>query len=221
MFNIKPTTLDQWKWNEEEKKLENPKFGFIQLVDVCDGDKALYQQPVWSEVRGVVNVIVSDEGRIAFVEQERHAIMPLEVYIATWEVAPPLFVRTVITRTKKAVLMGIVGHELPQGFTNALLGEVEEETRYRAGEIIFQTNINANTSLFATSPLVMVTRATKIPADTPPDPTEKIRRVVWLSPEEVREVQTLCSFTHSALRLFRLWAMKQEDEFLRNIGQRL
>lgn len=211
MFNIKPTTLDQWKWDETEKKLENPKFGFIQLVDVCDGDKVLYQQPIWSEIRGEVNVIVNDEGQIAFVEQERHAVIQPDSYLDEWQEAPDIF----------KAKTGVVQLELPRGFTKTLLGEVEEETRYRAGEIIYQTNGNPNSSVFATSPFVMVTKATKIPADAPPDPTEKIRQVVWLSPEEICETETLCDFTEANLRRFRKWALKQEDEFLQNIGQRL
>ncbi|MAG44598.1 hypothetical protein CL633_01785 [bacterium] len=210
MLNIKPTTLDQWQWDEEEKKLENPKFGYIQLVDVCEGDKVLFQQPIWPEGRGEVNVIVSDESKIAFVEQQRHGVIQPASYLTEWKEAPDIF---------KAET-GVIQLELPRGFTQALLGEVEEETRYRAGKIVYQTNINANTSLFATSPFVMVTRATKIPTDTPPDPMEKIRQVVWLSPEEINKVQTLCSFTHSALRLFRLWALKQEG-LIRQIGERL
>lgn len=213
MLNIKKTLLTprQWTWNPEKDRLENPKFGYIQVVDVCDGEKRLYQQPIWSEARGEVNVIVNDEGEIAFVEQERHAVILPQLYAGKWKEAPEILQYDT----------GATELELPRGFANALLAEAEEETRYKAGEIVFQTHICANTSFFATSPFVVICRATKIPAEVPSDPNEKIRRVLWLSPKEVRKVETICSFTYSALWIFRLWALKQQNDFWRGIGEKL
>ncbi len=211
MLILRKSELNQWKMDLSEGTLENPRFGMIQLVDVCDGNKRLYQQPIWSETRGEVDVIVNDTGEIAFVEQERHAVIPPKLYENIWGAAPD----------RLSIKGGIIELELPRGFANVIMAEVEEETRYKGGEVLYTTHINPNTSLFATSPFLVVSLATKIPATAPSDPNEKIRRVVWLSPEETREVETLCAFTHAGLRIFRLWALKQDNSFWQDIGGRM
>jgi len=225
MMNIEriERELIGWGWNEEGHYLGNPGFGRIQLVAVCDDEgKEIYQQPVWLGQRGEVDVIVNDAQKIAFIEAIRHAVIPPAEYAERWNewqsskednrmlIPHPADLRT-----------GVVQLEIPRGFTNVALREAEEEVRYEVELTVCLGHLNMDTAFFGTSPLVYVCRASSIPSDVPPDPQEIIRRVVWLLPEEAREVETLCGVTFSTLFLFRRWAFKQEDDFWREIGERL
>jgi len=215
--------LRGWEWNEEEQYLGNPTIGRIQLVSVlCDNGKELYQQPVWLEQRGEVNIIVNDSQRIAFIEAVRHAVIPLNYYLDKWNDWRPLKGDTQMRIPNPTDLEpGVTQLEIPRGFTNVILREAEEEAGYKVEMITGLGNVNPNTAFFGTSPFVYLCKATTILSEVPPDPHEVIRKVVWLTPEEAREVETLCGFTFSSLFLFRRWALKQEDKFWRDMGKRL
>lgn len=218
MLKIAPIEggLTGWEWNEEARRLVNPRIGVIQLVSVRDEQgNELYQQPISSENRGEISIIVNDKAEMAFVEAERHAVLPLEAYVESWQEAP----NPLDHDSGTAII------ELPRGFANALLTEAEEESRYKQEFVAKLGNINANTALFATSPGIVVSRALTIPADRPPDPNERIRQVLWLTPEEVAKLAapdgTLCGFTLAGVfARFRWWARKvQKDSFWQDIAE--
>lgn len=214
MFSIKEIQKDQWTWNGATRTLENPKIGRITIYQVYkdDGTTPAYQQPVWTEVRGEINIVLDDQARIAFVEQNRHVIIPADLYKEEWtrETFDPLKYQ-----------MGVTQLELPRGLTKEILGEVREEVRFDPGEIEATFRVNGNTALFSTSPFVYVTKVTKRPSTVPVDPTEKITKVVWIEPYKVREISTLCGFTMSALWLFRNWCLGQQMGFWKQIGKAL
>ncbi len=216
MFVLKPIKGDtaQWQWDPERNALENPKFGRVQVMAVCDPvtGEVKYEAPIYVESRGEVNVVVNDEGKIAFVIQNRHAVIPVEYLNKTWWGSLPEIAE---------IKQGMTVVELPRGFADGVMQEAEEETGFKVNSVAQIGNVNSNTAVFGTSPIVAVGKATKIPSDIPPDPGEKILNVLWLTPKETRELDTICGFTDAVLRKFRLWTLKQEDLFWRDIGERM
>jgi len=216
MPTLKPIEGDteQWQWYPERNALENPKFGRIQVMAVCDPvtGEMKYEAPIYVESRGEVNVVVNDDGKIAFVVQNRHAVIPVEYLNKTWRGSLPEI---------PEIKQGVTVVELPRGFADGVMQEAEEETGFKVNPVAQIGNVNSNTAVFGTSPIVAVGKATKIPSDIPPDPGEKILNVLWLTPEETRELDTICGFTDAILRKFRLWTLKQEDRFWRDIGERM
>jgi len=212
-----------WGWNEEENYLGNPKFGRIQLVSVCDEEgKEIYQQPVWLEPKGEIDIIVNELQQIAFIEIVRHALIPPAEYTDKWNDWESLGDDNRMLIPHPADLRaGVSQLEIPRGLTNITLREAEEETGYKVEMVELLGRINLNTAHFGTSPFVYVCKALPVSSEVPPDPKEAIRKVVWLSPEETREVDTLCGISLAVIFLFRRWSLKQEDNFWREIGKRL
>jgi len=216
MFVLKPIegNTEQWRWNSKRNALENPKFGRIQVMAVCDPatGEIEYETPIYVESRGEINVTVNDDGKIAFVVRNRHAVIPTKYLNKIWWGSLPEIAE---------IKQGVTVVELPRGLTKGVMQEAEEEMGFKVDLVVQIGNVNSNTAIFGTSPIVTVGKATKIPSDIPPDPKEKILSVLWLTPEETREMDTICGFTNAVLRKFRLWALKQEDLFWRNIGERM
>lgn len=216
MFGIKPVKKDpkQWVWVPEENALVNKKYGRVQVVQVYDKETGenRYEGIVLIESAGEVDVVIDESGRFAFVEQDRHAVIPLEILNNIWDKGvPDIF----------AVDTGVSFIEVPRGFNNVVLREAEEETQ-RKVELIAQVgNITQNTANCATSPRLYLAMATKLPAEREQDPNEIIKRVIWKTPEEVRRFKTTCAFTNSALRQTRQFLLESEDPFLKDIGERM
>jgi len=218
--------LKGWLWDPKEKCLVNPAIGRIQMVSVVDDNGVeRYQQPVWLEQRGEIDVIVDERGCIAFVETVRHAVLrPFSEL--EWKKWKP-------TKENPGALIphpvdlapGVTQLEIPRGFTEAVLREAEEEVQRKVYFAAQLGNLNMNTAFMGTSPFVYLCYATPRQSDIPPDPNETIKKVVWLTPEETRNVETLCATTCAALYLFRRWALQHPEDrfnvFLKNVGAQL
>lgn len=216
-FTLRKPVIEeyQWLWNADTLRLYNPAFGTIQLFDVYAGDARKWRQPGWAEARGEINIVANAEGKIAFNMQERPLVLDPALYAETWAQGVPDY----FDFAEEA--RGVAEWELVRGFTKKVLGEVAEEARYLPRPVESSWHVNANTALFITSPFVKVCRALPAPSCVSPDEKENILFVQWLSPEEIRGVETLCGLTKAALWDFRLWAQKQADEFWQEIGKRL
>lgn len=216
-------SLRRWFWDEKKLRLTNPNLGNIQLVSVCDNQgKELYQQPVFVEQRAEIDVIVNPEKQIAFVEICRPVVVPPNNYIDDWPRWKPS------ERNPSAMIphpvdlgAGVTQLELPGGYTNDRLREGEEEIGCMIQFVSSLESLCPSTAFFATSLLLHVGKALPIPSGLSALPEEGIKKVVWLYPEEARGIKTLDSITLAALWRFRLWALNQEDEFWKTIGERM
>lgn len=208
--------LSQWLWDPRTKTVENPKYGRIQVMAVCDPvtGKMRYEAPIYTESFGEIDVVANNEGEIAFVMQNRPAIIVTDVLNQKWKNSPPKV-------HELSVRNGMTMIEFPRGFSKGIMHEGEEETGFKIVGIDRIGNVNSNTAVFGTSPAVAVGKAYKVESDLPPDPGEKILNVLWAKPEEIREMDILCGFTSASLWLFRAWALRQSDPFWRNIGEKL
>jgi hypothetical protein len=212
MFQILTVPKQQWTWDGEQQNLSNKWYGSYRVVNICDKNgKFLYQQVVWSESRGEINIIVDLKGRIAFVEKDRHAVLRPELYAETWKEPPDILHYN----------YGMTLLEMPRGFTNKLLGEIEEETRFLPGPIVYSFHLNGNTASCVTSPFVFVTMANPIPSDAPVDPHEKINQVMWIPARDIRKVDTICALTLASLFKFQMWARKQDNPFWNEVGNQI
>jgi len=216
MFGIKPIKRpEQWIWVPEENALINVGgYGRVQVVQVYDEETGenKYEGIVLVEPMGEVDVVIDEIGRFAFVNQDRHVVIPTEILNVIWgKGVPDIF----------AVDTGVPFIETPRGFNNVVLREAEEETQ-RKVELIAQIgNITQNTANCATSPKLFLAMATEFPSDRKQDPNEIIKEVIWKTPEEVRAHKTTCAFTNSALRQTRQFLLESDDPFLKDIGERM
>ena len=215
--------LKGWVWNQQNNCLANPLLGRIQVVSVCDEKGVeVYQQPVWLETKGEINIIVNDKQKIGFIKTTRHVVIPPAKYAKKWSDWKAESENDNLLIPHPVDLKpGIDELELPRGFSNVSLQKAEEEIRYKVKLVSSLGHLNANTTFFATSPFVLACKALPIPSDISPDPREVIKKVIWLSPEETQKIDTLCGFTYASLFLFRRWALKQKEHFWKNIGERM
>jgi len=219
--------LKGWTWDEDAQALFNPAFGRIQMIAVLNSDGSVnHHRPAWVETRGEITVVVNDEGSFAFVRQMRPVVIPPENYAAKWqEWSPPKGSSELLIPHPADLSPGVDCLEVPRGFSNGLLHEAEEETRFRVEQPpvahLGVGHVNMNTTFMATSPFALLCKATRVPSDLDPDPDEPIREVLWLPPEEASEILTLDANTYALLWLVRKWALKQEDSFWGEIAERL
>lgn len=205
----------QWIWDPKTNILENPKYGRIQVMMVFDPETGKrFEAPVYTESFGEIDIVANDNGEIALVVQNRPAVIPVEILNKHWEQSPPRI-------HYFSIRQGMTMLELPRGFSQGIMHEGEEEVGYKILAKAVIGNVNSNTAVFATSPIVAVGKAYKVESDLPPDPGEKILKVLWAKPEELRKAPTVCGFTMASLWLLRAWALEQEDPFWRKIGEKL
>ena len=207
----------QWLWNPVRNALVNVKgFGIVQVFEVFDTEtgEGKYEGITLSEGIGEVDVVIDEDGNFAFVEQDRFVVIPPEHLNEIWDKGvPDVFAIEQI---------GYSFIEVPRGFSGEIILEAEEETQRKIERVIAQLgNTNQNTANISTSPKVYLAMASKLPSGREQDPGEIIKRVVWMTPEQVREFETDCGFTNSALRKARQFLLKSEDPFLRDIGERI
>ena len=214
----------QWEWNPQENFLGNPSFGRIQVVEVCSDDgNVIFEQPIFLQQLGEFYVVVNKNGHIAFIQVQRHAVIPIEKYHSNWHTWRPPQGSTEMLIPHPADIHeeGVTLLELPRGLALNKLQEAEEETGYRVTQVAHLGHLNPDASFYGTSPAVYVCEASEILSDIPPDPHENILQVLWLAPERAKNVQTLSMHTYASLFLFRRWALTQTDEFWRTIGEKL
>lgn len=178
----------------------NLRFGAILHVGVCDeGQRFLFDQPVWAEPIGALVVPVTTDGCIVLLENFRPVALPP----ATGTYPP-----------KDLVGCGVVSLELPRGFPElgetppeAALREAEEELGFLASNAETIGYSNPNTTYFMHSlPVCVVEVDPKTDATRPPDSMERIGRVrVMAITEVLAEIaanRIFCGMTKSALLTF-------------------
>jgi len=192
------------------------------LVSVRDNTgQEIYQMPLWVEQRAEGDVIINEKEEIAFVKIHRHAVVPPKNYVGTWDRWKSGPAGSMLIPHPVDLGAGVTHLELAQGYTDVILREAEEEVGYKVKMIALLQYVSPSTAFFATSLPVYVGKASAIPSGLSPLPEEGIKQVIWVPPEEVRGIETLCSLTLSSLFLFRNWALKQKDDFWREIGEKL
>lgn len=196
--------LSGWIWNEKEKSLlnvnknSNISLGAIHIVSVKDSNGAeIFQQPWYLESRGEIDIIVTEKGKMVFVEIERHVLIPPSQYINNWNNFPP---------SPRSLNPGVRQLELPRGFSSAFMQEAEEEALYKVEYQETIGQVNANTSFFGTSPFIVVYKAINKISSSELRHEEGIKEVKLLSPKEIAELETLCGLSKAALWEFCKWA---------------
>lgn len=196
----------------------NGAFGQIRVVEMLKPDGSVaYRAPIWSQKRGEVVCTVNDQFQIAMVEQLRPVVLNPALYADQWDelgiIDPfsPEFIEQ----------QGMTLLEMVRGYTQTLGDEAREETRYDIEKVAVIGHHNTDTANMVTSPFVVVAKGTSRPSGMAPDPNEQIKRVVWVPAKETREMNTICGFTHGVLHQVRSWALKQDDPFWRELGERL
>ena len=199
-------------------RVENPRFGRVQVIDHLGPEgKPAYPAPIWSQTRGEVVCTVNDQFQIAMAEQIRPVVLDPALYADRWadlgiiDPFSPEFIGK----------QGMTLLEMVRGYTQALGDEAREETRYEIEKVAVIGHHNTDTANMVTSPFVVVAKGTSRPSGMAPDPNEQIKRVVWIPAEETRDLDTICGFTHGVLHQVRGWALKQDDPFWRELGERL
>ena len=214
--------VEQSQW---VPSFSNDRFGRVEVVQMMkeDSKTPAYQGLLFSESRGEVDVVVNDEGKIAFVINERHAVLDPKLYADNWGKTPVNYFSYAKEKRGMALL------ELPRGLNTKLMGEANEEIEYEVASAMIIGNVNMNTAVNVTSPFVAVTRAVRYKKNLGQhDPNERVKEVVWLTPEETRSIYTLDGFTHAALHMVRTWALRQKspmgsnpDPFWSSLRERL
>lgn len=222
MYKIRPIHgyLKGWTWDADQKALryydlcQRSSLGVIQLVSIQNSKgEEIYQQPLWLESRGEVDIIVDANQHFILIEVERHAVIPPSDYACDWKGEPPDPFRH---------QSGVKELELPRGFANAFGQEAEEETGYKVEFVAAISHSNTNTAFFGTSPFVVVCKAHAVPSHRQPEPAEQIRRVVTKTPEEVAKLTTYCGLTKAALWDFCHWAfIDQKDPWWKKVAERI
>ncbi len=220
------TKCKEWKWDESKAELSNPSIGSIRLVDVVNRNtgEALYDQPIWSEKRGEVLVVVHEITKcIAFVLAERHAPICIPDLDGAWKTSPGIAPNPLSLRT------GIIQLELPRGWTENLAIEAEEEVQLSVKSAYPIGRANGNTAFWATSPIVAAVRVGTDKSARGLEPRERIIGVRWLELENAFNVDTICALTAKGLLDFRKWCIEcyrgrhpvPDHDFWGDIGRKL
>lgn len=216
----------QWRIIIESEKVGfvNGRFGSVMLVKIVDGQTGqfLYEGVIFVEYRGVINLVVDIEDpenfKIACVSQLRHAVIDPIYLNQIWaNGVPDIFDPEVQAH------MGVVLTELPRGFTpgtDILTSEAEKETQRKVEFVAEIGNLNANSANTGTSPILVVSTATKLPSDRKQGTNEKIREVLWLSPAEILQQVNLCCFSMSGLWVFMRWCCGSQYPVWQNVGKK-
>lgn len=213
-----------WRYDDQEHYLGNPSFGRIQIVAVYDNNgKENHHRPLFLQHWSEHYVVVNQEQKIAFVEVERPTMLPPNLYTPTWEMwRPSPNGQMLIPHPADICTIGLTELELPAGLAEGdSLKEAEEETGFQVEHVAYLGQLNSDPPFYATAPFLHLCRALPIPSQIPQDPNEPIIKVHWLTPEQTRELETYSAPTYAGLCRFRLWALKQQDAFWYDIGERL
>lgn len=210
----------QWKVSVPTNEIANPRVGLVGVYSVQNEEnKELFKAIALIDAPGNVIFVINELGQIALVENYRHMVMPIETLAEIWHGG--------VAAVQSAIARGDVGTwslEIPRGFnaTRDVLKGGEEETQ-RTLEVIEENigHINPNTGNCITSPWVTLAKASKMPATRAADPNENIRKVLWVEPEELMNHNIFCGFSLAAITLARHHLKKSENDFLREVGERM
>jgi len=178
-----------WVWNPKSKTLDNPRFGSVEQIVVCNDDN----KPIWDQYQikegsgAIVVPYYSKEGKtyIGFILAER-----------------------------PVVAEGINSLELPRGFSNisedskeTVKRELLEETGRKAIITEYIGLINANTAFYATNiPVYAVEVDLSKPEEIKTDGFEKILKAEFIETseaiEKIKKDEIICGLTKAALLQF-------------------
>lgn len=210
----------QWKWDPQLRRLENTRLGVaIQVVDVCyrDTGEVHHEGQIIVGRRQELHVVIrAQDGAIAFVQHRREKVIRPEVAEAFFREhpgeIPDLF----------ALETGIEQLEAPHGLALHELEEVEEEIGRKVITSARIGFLKDSPPLGGVPHLLYAVAVGDQLSGKDREAGEQIRRVVFVRPEEVRSVQTICALTQGALWRFRCWGLEQPaGSVWNNVARRL
>ena len=190
-----------WKAGEGDRVLVNPKMGAVVHVAMCNDDGTpLWDQFLHFEPIGAVTVPINLKGEFGMVRVYRPTIRPDAVYDFS-------DIDATIER------LGATSVEFPRGFPKK--GERVDQTARREGEEELNSpilevrqlgEITPNTTFHPHRiPVFGIKVDERYAGALPPDVNEKILKVTWMSPEQIRECvaqgEINCGMTLAALCL--------------------
>jgi hypothetical protein len=178
-----------------------------------------------TETPGEVNIVIRESDKaIAFVRKYRNQVLPRSEANIAWRNTGNLDLLS-------APQLGMDTLELTRGWTYnpekpwKLMTEGQEETGLVVTGITSIGHIYPNTGVISTWADLSFGIASNKLYGKPVDKLEasEIKKVVWLTPSEVREyiADESCGFSIAALNKFRVYALNSQNEFLRELGQQL
>lgn len=192
-----PEFEPRWRPADRDILAENPEYGAILHVAVCDEQgRPVYDQPAWAEPVGAIVVPVRQDGLLALVLRRR--------------AIPAAADETAAHPTEDLSRHGRVSIELPRGFgrpgeplEETARRETEEETGHQVESITRIGECNANTGLFLNNIPIFEARLGARGVSTRFDEQEPIEGLVFLSLGEtldrVRRGEIVCALTQAAL----------------------
>lgn len=212
--------------NQWMAEIANPRFGSSRLFWVVDREGTpMYETLIRTETPGEVNIVVrKEDGAIAFVNKYRANVLPKTPENEAWRNEGNLDILT-------APQLGMDMLELTRGWTFnpespwKVMTEGQEETGLVVESVQELPHIYPNSGIISTWVDISWGFATDRPYGKTVDEMEKveIKKVVWLTPQEVRRYMLggNCAFSKSALATFRVFALESDNPFLRELGSQL
>ena len=178
-----------------------------------------------TETPGEVNIVIrKSDMAIAFVWKYRNQVLPRTEANIAWRNTGNLDLLS-------APQLGTDTLELTRGWTYnpekpwKVMTEGQEETGLVVTNVTPIGSIYPNSGNCSTWADVSFGIATDEPYGKSVDELEatEIKKVVWLTPDKVREyiANESCGFSLAALNKFRVFALNSTDEFLRELGSKL
>lgn len=200
----------QWKWDPEQRRLENKLHGCaVQVFDAVrevDGE-VVYEGIALESRRVEIHLVVrQDDLNIGFVFHRRLSVIP------------PIISTTLFEKDSGRILsvlehgLGIEEYETSHGLARNKLEEVLQEIGLKiinAEQIGF---IKDSPSLGGVAHELFAVIVGRESSGESPEMNEEIQYVKFFPPEEVRNIQTICGLTQSALWRFRCWGLAQDAE---------
>ncbi len=204
----------------------SPMFGSTEVFFIAQPDGAIAGMcNIRTETPGEVNIVIREKDMaIAFVSKYRNQVLPHSEANIAWRNTGNLDLLS-------APQLGMDTLEVTRGWTYnpekpwKVMTEGQEETGLVVTNITPIGYIYPNTGNCSTWADVSFGIATDQPYGKSVDNLEatEIKKVVWLTPNKVRDyvANEFCGFSIAALNKFRVYALKSQDNFLREMGQRL
>lgn len=217
------TALVRPQW---QTSVMNPKFGNAANFWAAKPDGTiLYEAFVRYETPGEISIVVREsDGAIAFISKDRPNMLPKNDGNIAWRNAGNTDILT-------APNLGMENLEVTRGWVYnpnspwKLMTEGQEETGLVVEGIVPLPHLYANTGIDSSWIDMSFGWATNIPYGKTVDEIEKveIKKVVWLTPAEVRQymLEGNCALSKAALGTFRVWALQNGDDFLKKLGEKL
>lgn len=207
-----------WKWDPVHRCLDNKLYGVrYQIVDMVkeNGDLA-YEAVVLLSSRIELHVVVrKQDGAIAFVRHVRERVIQLDAVEKFFRDHPG----EVIDIFDQPC--GIEELELPTGIAKVPLEEVEQEVGMKVIASEHIGWVKESPPLGGVPQQFYAVMVDGTPSDQKPEEFEDIKEVVFVPPEEVRNIETICALTQAGLWRFRCWALRKPGTIWHSVAMRL